>query len=151
MANWSKRTTKKHGNSRFTKTTNQKGGSTNSSSFSAGKGAPRITNSIKSSNNKVRQVVYTTEYHPTLGTKRTQRTIYSSSSAKPKKPKKTRTKQYKSSSQYTGVDFNFPNIFKLPYIGWITTACLLLLFGAAWYIWLIYISAFLKFKVDFFK
>lgn len=95
MANWSKRTSRKSGtNTRTTRTTNSKGGSTISTSGRVGTG-PRVTESIKQQNGKVVHRRYTTEYHPTLGTKRTTKTVYASSNAKPKKPRKTKSTSYK--------------------------------------------------------
>jgi hypothetical protein len=99
MANWSKRTSRKNGNtkgSRTTRTYNSNGGSTTSYSKRVGN-APRSTTSITNKNGKTSMRTYTTEYHPTLGRKVTQKTIYASSNAKPKKPKKVRTRRRKTS------------------------------------------------------
>jgi hypothetical protein len=90
MANWSKRTSSKSGTySRTTRTTNSKGGSTRSTSTRVGSG-PRTTESIKQQNGKVTIRRYTTEYNPSLGTKRTQQTVYNTKATKTPKPKKPR-------------------------------------------------------------
>lgn len=150
MANWSKRRTTKAGNQgqRITRTTNSNGTSTYSSSKKVGN--TRTTQSTSSKNGKIK--IYTTEHHPTLGTKRTVKTLNPTIKyKKPKKPKSSRkTKRYRSASSGGGSDL-FTLWFSVPYSGWITTAIILLLVGAAWYIWLIFISAFLKFNVDYFK
>ena len=95
MANWSKRSSRKSGtNTRTTTTYNSKGGSTRSTSGRVGTG-PRVTESVKNQNGKTVIRRYTTEYHPSLGTKRTTKTVYASSNAKPKKPRKTKSTSYK--------------------------------------------------------
>lgn len=152
MANWSKRTTQtfKGSKNRVTRTNSSKGTSTYSSSKRVGN--TRTTQSTNSSNGKIK--VYTTESHPTLGTKRTVKTLNPTIRyKKPKASRKPRAKKYKPFSQYNSGSFDnfFVDLFKVPYIGWITFASMLILFGAAWYIWLIFISAFLKFEVDIFK
>lgn len=147
MANWSKRTTQtfKSSKNRITRTHNSSGKSTYSSSKKVGN--TRTTTSI--SNGKVR--IYTTETHPTLGTKRT--TWSPNKQPKYKKPKRAkspkRVKKYR--SNYSGGSVITESWFTIPYKGWIATAVLLMILGAAWYIWLIFISAFLKFEVDIFK
>ena len=99
MANWSKRRSTKSGTySRTTTTTNNKGGSTRSTSVKVGS-SPRVTESTKQQNGKVTIRRYTTEYHPTLGTKRSTKTVYNTKQAKtpkPKKPKKSRSTRSKS-------------------------------------------------------
>jgi hypothetical protein len=90
MANWSKRRSRKSGTySRTTTTTNSKGGSTRSTSTRVGNG-PRITESIKQQNGKVTIRRHTTEYNPSLGTKRTTQTVYNTKQTKTPKPKKPR-------------------------------------------------------------
>ena len=88
MANWSKRRSTKSGtHSRTTTTTNNKGGSTRSTSVKVGS-SPRVTESVKQQNGKVTIRRYTTEYHPTLGTKRSSKTVYNTKQTKTPKPKK---------------------------------------------------------------
>lgn len=84
MANWSKRRSTKAGNQgqRTTRTTNSNGKSTYSSSKKVGN--TRTTTSISSS---CKMKVYMTEQHPTLGTKRTVKTL-NKTPPKPKKAKK---------------------------------------------------------------
>lgn len=163
MANWSKRRTTKAGNQgqRITRTTNSKGTSTYS--FSKKVGNTRTTQSTSSKNGKIK--VYTTESHPTLGTRRTVKTLNPTVKyKKPKKPRKTRAKKAKSigtsSSRNKHYDWSTyvpskPSPFWDWFWGvsfwWWSSAVLLLVTGAAWYIWLIYFSAFLKFNVDIFK
>lgn len=149
MANWSKRNTQtfKGSKNRITRTNSSKGTSTYSSSKKVGN--TRTTQSTKSNSGKIK--IYTTETHPTLGTRRTVKTL--NPTVKYKKPKraKSRSRPKKYLSNYSGgsgVAVSWPSI---PYIGWIAAAALLLILGAAWYIWLILISAFLKFEVDIFK
>jgi hypothetical protein len=150
MANWSKRRTTKAGNQgqRITRTNNSNGTSTYSSSKRVGN--TRTTQSTSSKNGKIK--IYTTEHHPVLGTKRTVKTLNPTIKyKKPKKPSKPRKiKNYRSSNYNSGPGLA-ETWFTIPYSGWITVGVLLLIFGAAWYIWLIFISAFLKFEVDFFK
>ena len=156
MANWSKRTTQtfKGSKNRITRTNSSKGTSTYSSSKKVGN--TRTTQSTNSSNGKIK--VYTTESHPTLGTKRTVKTLNPTIRyKKPKAPRKPRAKKYKpSSGSYT----NYTNYNNEPsflgsmwseYFWWWVIGGSLLLFGATWYIWLFFISAFLKLEVDFFK
>ena len=144
MANWSKRRTFKAGNQgqRITRTNSSKGTSTYSTSKRVGN--TRTTESTKSNSGKIK--IYTTEHHPVLGTKRTVRTV--NPTVKVKKPRKTRTRSRSSGGD--GVNL-IALWLTVPYSGWITTAAILLALGVAWYIWLIFISAFLKFEVDFFK
>ena len=144
MANWSKRRTFKAGNQgqRITRTNSSKGTSTYSTSKRVGN--TRTTESTKSNSGKIK--IYTTEHHPVLGTKRTVRTV--NPTVKVKKPRNTRTRSRSSGGD--GVNL-IALWLTVPYSGWITTAAILLALGAAWYIWLIFISAFLKFEVDFFK
>ena len=90
MANWSKRRSTKSGTyARTTTTSNSKGGTTRSTSTRVGSG-PRTTESIKQQNGKVTIRRYTTEYNPSLGTKRTQQTVYNTKATKTPKPKKPR-------------------------------------------------------------
>ena len=95
MANWQKRTSRKNGNtkgSRTTYTTNSKGGSTRSTSSRVGTG-PRITESVKNQNGKTTIRRYKTEYNPSLGRMVTTSTVYNTK--KPKKPRKYKAKKYK--------------------------------------------------------
>ena len=160
MANWSKRRTFKAGNQgqRITRTSNSKGTSTYS--FSKKVGNTRTTQSTSSKNGKIK--IYTTESHPTLGTRRTVKTLNPTVRyKKPKKPKKTRTRKYKpsssrSTSRSTYVSYNRePSAFSVWLssisVWWWLIATLLLFTGAAWYLWLMFFSAFLKFNVDIFK
>ena len=109
MANWSKRRSTKSGtHSRTTTTTNNKGGSTRSTSVKVGS-SPRVTESVKQENGKVTIRRYTTEYHPTLGTKRSSKTVYNTKQTKTPKPKKWKkpktTRSSKCSTSYNGTPF----------------------------------------------
>ena len=149
MANWSKRTSRKSGTySRTTKTTNSKGGSTTSYSGRVGSG-PRTTESIKQQNGKVVHRRYTTEYHPTLGTKRTTKTVYASSNAKLKKPKKakkfTPRRRKTSNRSYSGHYVSTPTNWAL----WGHVALVLVLLSIGWWsLWLIYGSYWLYVFLD---
>lgn len=160
MANWSKRRTFKAGNQgqRITRTTNSKGTSTYS--FSKKVGNTRTTQSTNSKNGKIK--VYTTETHPTLGTRRTTQTLNKQPKVKkpktyrPKKAKSTRSsssrnKHYDWSTYVPSKPSPFWDWFWGVSFWWWSSAALLLVTGATWYIWLIYFSAFLKFNVDIFK
>lgn len=159
MANWSKRSTQtfKSSKNRITRTHNSSGKSTYSSSKKVGN--TRTTES--SSGGKLK--VYTTEHHPTLGTRRTVRTVNPTVKyKKPKAPRKSRSrKSYSSSSganyqhDWTQYRNREPSPFwdwfwGVSWLWWIA-AGLLLVTGAAWFIWLVFFSAFLKFEVDLFK
>lgn len=151
MASWSKRRTTKGGNQgqRVTRTTNSNGTSTYSTSKRTGN---RRTTTTTSSTGKIKEVV--TEHHPTLGTRRTVRTLNPTiKTSKPKKSSRIKPIKY--------VPVKVSRTYKNPYaseisehngmLGWVFTAVLLLVFGMPWYVWLIYFSVFLKFKVAFFK
>ena len=97
MASWSKRRTQtfKSSKNRLTRTNNSKGTSTNSSSYKVGN--TRVTHSTNSATGKSR--TYTTQTHPTLGTKREVRTNNPTVRyKKPKAPRKSRAKNYKSTN-----------------------------------------------------
>jgi hypothetical protein len=148
MANWSKRRTTKAGNQgqRITRTTNTSGKSTYSSSKRVGN--TRTTTSV-SSTGKIK--IYTTEHHPTLGVRRTTQTLNKQPrQKKPKKPRRSRNRTYDPNSNFNPF---LPIVWwmSVPYSGWITAALILWLLSSAWYIWLIYFSAFLKLEVDYFK
>lgn len=154
MANWSKRRSTKAGNQgqRITRTTNSSGKSTYSSSKRVDN--TRTTTSISSSG-KIK--IYTTEHHPTLGTRRTTQTLNKQPRAKkPKayKPKKSRAKvssySYSSNEPSPIFDWIWDRLWESRTWWWLTAFGLFVM-GAAWYIWLIYFSAYLKFNVDFFK
>lgn len=160
MANWSKRTTFKAGNQgqRVTRTNSSKGTSTFSTSKRVGN--TRTTQTTKSNSGKIK--IYTTEHHPVLGTKRTVRTVNPTVKVKkPKKPRKTRPKKYKPSTtrKTSRVSYNYVRAEPSAFGQWLSSiktrwwiiGVILLVLGAAWYIWLIYFSAFLKFNVDYFK
>lgn len=158
MANWSKRRTQtfKSSKNRITRTHNSSGKSTYSSSKKVGN--TRTTTSI--SNGKVR--IYTTETHPTLGTKRT--TWSPNKIPKTKKPRARKAGRRKSYSSSSGSNYQhdwtqYKNREPSPFWDWFwgvswwwwVAAIALLVMGSAWFIWLIFFSAFLKFEVDLFK
>lgn len=123
MANWSKRRTTKAGNQgqRITRTTNSSGKSTYSSSKRVGN--TRTTTSISSSG-KIK--IYTTEHHPTLGTRRTTQTLNKQprvKKTKAYKPKKTRSRKYRTSNS-TGC--MIPLLFFISIVAIIPTATILI-------------------------
>ncbi len=159
MANWSKRRSSKSGTySRTTTTTNSKGGSTRSTSKRVGNG-PRTTESIKQQNGKVTIRRYTTEYNPSLGTKRTTQTVYNTpktKTPKPKKPRKTTTRRRKSSSPKRHVFSGYTHVYTNSNVAaptnwsmWIHIATVIALLSIGWWsLWLIYASYWLYVFID---
>ena len=149
MANWSKRRSTKSGTySRTTTTTNSKGGSTRSTSKRVGSG-PRTTESIKQQNGKVTIRRYTTEYNPSLGTKRTTQTVYNTKQTKtpkPKKPRKTTSRRKSTASKrpvFSGYTHGYSNSNVSTSTNWslwihIATVIALLMIGWG-SLWLIYV------------
>lgn len=156
MAHWSKRRTTKGGNQgqRNTRTLNTNGTSTYSYSKKVGPKRTTITNR----DGKFKEIV--TEHHPTLGIRRTVRTINPEPSNHGKSRNSKSNKLHITPVKYEQVQVS--RTYKNPYqseineksSGWFLwgiTALILLYFGMPWYIWLIYFSILLKNKVDLFK
>jgi hypothetical protein len=115
MANWSKRytTTFKRSKNRITRTNNSKGTSTNS--FSTKVGNTRTTQSTNSANGKVK--VYTTQTHPTLGTKREVRTVNPTVRYKKHKPYKPSRKMNAAARDFANAGNGAGGIIILVFVG----------------------------------
>ncbi len=165
MANWSKRRSWKSGSAgqRTTKTTSNTGKTTRSTSYKSG--STRITESIPSSG-KTR--VYITEHHPTLGTKRTVRTI--NPTKKVKQAKRPRASKKSAGSKFTYVSAKAalartgprqirPASPPSPLMVWLRGVRLwwwplgltMIAIGAPWFAWMGVVSLFMMLEIPFFS